>query len=127
MASPRMNPSGTVDITTHQQLDGRLRCYGYGQDDRAINPGDLMIVGSNWLRENHKLIEMEFALRLRGRDIAYFIEHALLAGSLYKDNEHWLSAPASQPGVDMRSMSAIRTADNAQAIKAFYERSSKSL
>jgi len=122
-----MQPSGTVEITTHQQLDGRLQCYGFGQDKRAINPGDLLIVGSNWLRENHKLIEMEFALKLRGRDMAYFMEHVKLAVSLYKDNQHWLSAPVGQPGTDMRSMSAIRTADNAQAIKAFYERSSKSL
>lgn len=118
-----MNPSGTVDITTHQTLDGKLVCLGFGQDERATNPGDLLIVGSNWMRENQRLIEVEFALKLRGRDMAYFLAHAQLASDLYADNKHWLSAPSSTPGIDMRSRSAIRTADNVSALTAFYDRS----
>ena len=126
MASPRMQPSGTVDMTTHQRIDGKLSCFGYGQDERAINPGDLMIIGSNWFKENQRLVETEFALRIRGRDMAYFLEHSQIAHDLYQDNKHWLSAPSSTPGIDMRSRSAIRTADNVSALTAFYDRSNKS-
>ena len=122
MASPRMQPSGTVDMTTHQRIDGKLSCFGYGQDERAINPGDLMIIGSNWFKENQRLVETEFALRIRGRDMAYFLEHSQIAHDLYQDNRHWLSAPSSTPGVDMRSMGAIRGGDNAAAVKAYYSR-----
>ena len=126
MASPRMQPTGTVDMTTHQRIDGKLSCFGYGQDERAINPGDLMIIGSNWFKENQRLVETEFALRIRGRDMAYFLAHAQLASDLYADNKHWLSAPSSTPGIDMRSRSAIRTADNVSALTAFYDRSNNS-
>ena len=112
-------------MNTHQRIDGKLSCFGYGQDDRAINPGDLVIVGKNWLQENYKLIETQFALKLRGRDMVYFLHHAQLAHNLYQENAHWLSASSSAPGVDMRSRSDIRKSDNVRAVKAYYQRSSK--
>lgn len=101
-------------------MDGKLTCYGYGEDERAINPGDLLIVGKQWMRENSKLIETEFCLSLRGRDISYFVEHAMHAKGLWDDNKNWLSAPSSQPGVDMRPMSEIRSSSNLAAVKSFY-------
>jgi len=125
MVSPRMQPSGTVDMVTRQRIDGKLTCYGFGQDDRAINEGDLVIVGTNWMRENQRLLETEFALRIRGRDMAYFLEHAKLAADLYADNRDWLSAASNTPNLDMRSKSAIRTASNISAIEAYYTLSNK--
>ena len=120
MAAPRMQPHGTVDMTSHHKMDGKLSCAGYGEDDRAINPGDLLIVGTNWLKQNSRLIETEFALRIRGRDMEYFLDHALLARQLWKANEHWLSAPASKPGVDMRPIGVIRSENNQAAIASYY-------
>ena len=125
MASPRMQPSGTVNMTTHQRMDGKLTCYGFGQDERAINEGDLVIVGTNWFQENQSMIETEFALRIRGRDMAYFLAHAQLAADLYADNKDWLSVASSTPGLDMRSRSDIRKSDNVRAVKAYHQRSSK--
>jgi len=122
MAAPRMQPHGTIDMTSHHKMDGRLTCFGFGEDDRAVNPGDLLIVGTNWLKENSKLIETEFCLRVRGRDMAYFVQHALVAASLWKDNQHWLNAPASSPGLDTRPMTAIRSASQQDAIRGFYQR-----
>jgi hypothetical protein len=92
-------------------MDGKIKVLGYGEDDRAVNPGDLLLIGSNWMRENSKLIETEFVLKLRGRDIDYFIQAAVNAKMLYEDNKHWLQAPMSQPDIDTRSMSSIRAAD----------------
>jgi len=111
MPAPRMTPSGTMDVTSHATMDGKIKVLGYGEDDRAVNPGDLLLIGSNWMRENGKLIETEFVLKLRGRDIEYFVQAAMNAKSLYEDNKHWLQAPMNQPGVDMRSHSAIRSDD----------------
>lgn len=112
---------------SHNKMEGRLTCYGFGEDDRAINPGDLLIVGKQWLRENSKLVETEFVLSLRGRDMCYFVEHAKHALNLWSDNKHWLNAPMSTPGLDTRPMSQQRSDSQAAAIKSFYERSSKSL
>ena len=114
-----MTPSGTMDVTSHATMDGKIRVLGYGEDDRAINPGDLLLIGTNWMRENHKLIETEFCLKLRGRDIQFFIEAAQNAQMLYDDNKHWLQASMSQPGTDTRPMSAIRRADNNDTLKRF--------
>ena len=114
-----MTPSGTMDVTSHATMDGKIKVLGFGEDDRAINPGDLLLIGSNWMRENGKLIETEFVLKLRGRDIEYFVQAAQTARLLYEDNKHWLTASMSQPGVDSRPMSSIRRADNNSTLKRF--------
>jgi len=108
-----------MDVTSHATMDGRIKVLGFGEDDRAVNPGDLLLVGSNWMRENGKLIETEFVLKLRGRDIEYFVQAALNAKSLYDDNKHWLQAPMNEPGVDTRSHSAIRAADQQATLHKF--------
>jgi hypothetical protein len=120
MTQPKMHPSGTVTVTSSAVTNGRLTCYGYGQDDRVINPGDLLIVGSNFHRENMKEIETEIAIRLRGRDLSYFFDHVVDALRLWQENKAWLQAPASQPNLDMRSTSAKRVQDQLSAIQTFY-------
>jgi len=120
MTKTRMNPSGTVTVKTSAVTNGKLTCYGYGQDDRVISPGDLLIVGTNFMRENMKTVETEIAIRLRGRDLSYFFDHVVDALRLWNDNKEWLQAPASQPGIDMRSTSAKRTSDQLDAIRAYY-------
>lgn len=119
MAAPRMTPTGTIDVTSHATMDGKIKVLGFGEDDRAINPGDLCLIGSNWMRENGKLIETEFVLKLRGRDIDYFVQAAVNAKMLYEDNKHWLTASMSQPGVDTRSNSAIRADDQQQTLHRY--------
>ena len=123
MSAPRMQPSGRIDVTSHNKMEGRLSCYGFGEDDRAINPGDLLIVGMQWLRENSKLVETEFVLSLRGRDMAYFVEHAKHALELWADNKHWLSASVNQPELDTRPITQQRSESQQSAIKSFYGRS----
>jgi len=120
MTAARMHPSGTVTVTTSAVTNGRLTCYGYGQDDRVINPGDMLILGSNFMRDGSKVIETEIAIRLRGRDINYFFDHVVDALRLWQENKDWLQAPASQPGLDMRSTSEKRSSDQINAIQAFY-------
>jgi hypothetical protein len=102
-------------------MDGRLACFGYGEDERAVNPGDLLIVGTNWLRENSKLVETEFCLKLRGRDMEYFLNHAIEAKHLWDDNKEWLNAPSSTPGLDTRATTTKR-ADDARSVVAAFQR-----
>ena len=119
MPAPRMTPTGTMDVTSHATMDGKIKVLGYGEHEAAVNPGDLCLIGSNWMRENGKLIETEFILKLRGRDIEYFVQAAQNAKMLYNDNKHWLSASMSQPGIDSRPMSGIRAADQAETLHRF--------
>jgi hypothetical protein len=125
MTTARMHPSGTVTVTSSAVTNGRLTCYGYGQDDRVINPGDLLILGSNFYQENMKRIETEIAIRLRGRDLNYFFDHVVDALRLWQENKDWLQAPANQPGLDMRSTSAKRSSDQLDVIKSFYAREAR--
>ena len=126
MSAPRMQPSGMVNVTSHAMMEGKLECFGYGQRPDIPNPGDLMIVTTNYIRENAKIQEIEFTLRIRGRDMALFVQAAGDALVLWKDNEHWLSASSSRlpnsPPLDMRSKSEARGADQMTALSAFLKR-----
>jgi len=119
MSAPRMHPSGMIEVVSNARLEGKLSIYGYGQDDRIPNPGDLLIVTTNWIKENARNQEIEFSLRIRGRDMALFVEAAKEALLLWNDNKHWLQAPMSNPG-DTRPLSTIRRADNNDAVRRFY-------
>ena len=103
-------------------MDGRLELFGYGSRDDIPNPGDLLIVTTNFIRDNFKIQEVEFKLRIRGKDMAVFVEAARGALMLWDDNKHWLQASASQPGVDTRSISTQRSESQAEAVKLFYAR-----
>ena len=120
MTAPRMHPSGIVEVVSHAQMEGKVSIYGYGQDDRCHSPGDLLIVTTNWIRENARVQEVEFSLKIRGRQIYLFVEAAKEALLLWDDNKHWLTESMNKPGVDTRPMTSIRQADNNDAIKRFY-------
>jgi hypothetical protein len=90
MSAPRMHPSGIVEVVSHAQMEGKVSIYGYGQDDRCHSPGDLLIVTTNWIRENARVQEVEFSLKIRGRQIHLFVEAAKEALLLWDDNKHWL-------------------------------------
>jgi hypothetical protein len=122
MSAPRMHPSGIVEVVSHAQMEGKISIYGYGQDDRCHSPGDLLIVTTNWIRENARVQEVEFSLKIRGRQIYLFVEAAKEALLLWDDNKHWLTESMNKPGVDTRPMTSIRQADNNDAIKRFYDR-----
>jgi hypothetical protein len=122
MSAPRMHPSGMIEVVSNARLEGKLEIFSFGQRDDIPNPGDLMIVTTNWIKENLKVQEIEFKLRIRGRDMALFEQAAHEALLLWNDNKHWLQASMSQLGVDSRPMTKIRSADQAAAINSLYGR-----
>jgi hypothetical protein len=117
-----MHPSGIVEVVSHAQMEGKISIYGFGQDDRCHSPGDLLIVTTNWIRENARVQEVEFSLKIRGRQMHLFVEAAKEALLLWDDNKHWLDVPMNRPGIDTRPMTTIRSTDQAAAIKGFYDR-----
>ena len=119
MSAPRMQPTGMVNVTSTAQMQGKLQVFGYGQDSRAISPGDLVIVTTDYLTENLHKQSIEFALRLRGRDMHLFESAAITAQALWIENEHWLTAGVNDPNLDQRGKSEIRLADQMETLNAF--------
>ena len=122
MASPKMQPSGMIHVTSTAQLQGKLELFGYGAHEGAINPGDLLIVCTDYVGENFHKQEVEFKLRLRGRDMHLFLEASRIANNLWNENKHWLNAPVNTPNLDQRGKSEIRLGDNLDSINAFYRK-----
>ena len=120
MSAPKMQPSGMVNVVSTAQLQGKLELFGFGQDPRAINPGDLLIICSDYVGENLHKQKVEFTLRLRGRDMYLFEAAAHTAQLLWIDNEHWLNASLNKPGLDQRGISEMRLAENLRAVNSFY-------
>jgi len=119
MSAPRMQPSGMVNVVSTAQLQGKLEVFGYGQDSRAISPGDLLIVTTDYVMENAHKQKIEFTLRLRGRDMHLFETAAHTAQLLWKENEHWLNASLNTPNLDQRGISEIRLSDQIATLNAF--------
>jgi hypothetical protein len=115
-----MQPSGMVNVTSTAQLQGKLELFGFGQDNRAINPGDLLIVTSDYVGEGFHKQKVEFTLRLRGRDMHLFVDASKIAQALWVENQHWLNASIDTPNLDQRGRSEIRMADTLANIAAFY-------
>jgi hypothetical protein len=106
-----------VNVTSTAQIQGKLELFGYGFDDRVINPGDLIIVSSDYVGENFHRQKVEFTLRLRGRDMQLFVDAATTARNLWDENKHWLNAGVNTPNLDMRGMSEIRLADQLKMVQ----------
>jgi hypothetical protein len=120
MPAPRMQPTGMINVVSTAQMQGKLELFGYGQDQRAINPGDLLIVTTDFVGENAHKQKIELVLRLRGRDMHLFVDAASTAQGLWVENQHWLNASINTPNLDQRGISEIRLSDNLSNINAFY-------
>ena len=119
MTAPKMHPTGMVNVTSTAQMQGKLQVFGYGFDDRAISPGDLVIVTTDYVMENMHKQSIEFVLRLRGRDMHLFEKESHNARLLWDENQHWLNASINDKNVDTRGLSEIRLSDQMEALNAF--------
>jgi len=122
MSAPRMQPSGMVNLVSTAQMQGRLEVFGFGQDERAISPGDLIIVTTDYVMENAHKQKLEFALRLRGRDMYLFEEASHTARLLWDENKHWLNASVNTPNLDQRGKSEIRLSDQIETLNAYLKK-----
>ena len=120
MTAPKMQPSGIVNVTSTAQLQGKLELFGYGAHEGVINPGDLLILCTDYVGEGFHRQKVEFKLRLRGRDMHLFVEAAKLANNLWDENKHWLNASINTPNIDQRSKSEIRLGESLDLINKFY-------
>ena len=120
MTAPKMQPSGMINVTSTAQLQGKLELFGYGAHDGVINPGDLLILCTDYVGEGFHRQKVEFKLRLKGRDMYLFVEAANLANNLWAENEHWLNASVNTPNLDQRGKSEIRLGETLDLINKIY-------
>ena len=121
MSAPKMHPNGFVSVTSTAKMQGRLEVFGFGFHDDAVNPGDLVIVTTDYLMENAHRQKIEFSLKLRGRDMHLFEAASRTARLLWDDNKHWLNASPGTPNLDMRGRSEIRLGDQLEALNRFLD------
>lgn len=119
MSAPRMQPTGMIEVTTTSRLDGRISVFGYGQDERIPNAGDLLLVCKNDLQENFKNQAIEIALRVRGRDMALLHEATTNALLLWEANKEWLQKPMSRPDTLSPAQTIIRSAESQRSLAAY--------
>ena len=120
MTAPKMQPSGMINVTSTAQLQGKLELFGYGAHEGVINPGDLLILCTDYVGEGFHRQKVEFKLRLRGRDMHLFVEAAKLANNLWDENKHWLNSSINTPNLDQRGKSEIRLGESLDLINKFY-------
>jgi hypothetical protein len=121
MPAPKMQPNGFVSVTSTAKMQGRLEVFGFGFHDDAVNPGDLVIITTDYLMENAHRQKIEFSLKLRGRDMHLFEDASHTARLLWDENQHWLNAPMGTPNLDMRGRSEIRLGDQIETINKFFQ------
>jgi len=100
MAAPRRPILGMVNVTSTSQLQGNISVFGYGQHEKAISPGDLVIIMHDYVGQGLHRQKIELSLKLRGRDMHLFVDEATHALGLWEENREWLEAPMSKPATD---------------------------
>jgi hypothetical protein len=91
------NPSGHIRATSETNFKGRIRALIFGQDNRVINPGDMILemersdpgdrLGNNSER---------FEIYIAGRDMAGLLDQVTRAHDLFNQNAEWLLQPSSR-------------------------------
>lgn len=116
-----MNPTGRITVMTETKAITRFRLYGYGEDARVPNEGDLLLISESYLSEAGKVEKVELELLLRGKDLWMFSEKLQAAAKLYEENKDYLRQPATREVTPIRSdwitslLDSIRSSDGSDA------------
>ena len=90
------NPTARTKVTSHSKQVSRLKLYGYGEDDRVPNEGDLLIVSETFLRESGHQQDIEFEILLRGNDMFMMKAKVDAAVAMFEANKDYLRQPATR-------------------------------
>ena len=91
-----MNSSGRIRATTEVNFKSVMTAFVFGEDDRVINPGDMLLVMSESAPGDREQGNCrKFEIMINGRQMAGLLGQITRASNLYKDNEEWLSSPVT--------------------------------
>ena len=112
------NSAGRIRAMTEVNFKSRMETFVFGEDDRVVNPGDLLIVMSeaapgDRLGRNLR----QFEIVVNGNQMSGLLEAVTRAKDLYDLNHGWLKSPASKPGVSRIAVDEHRLALHLKDIK----------
>ena len=107
------NPSARVSMSTKSDSTVRLHLYNYGEDERVINQGDLLIVSETLTHENGVVNAIEFELTIKGKDLSSLAAYVTRAQQLWDENSEYLSRPVTTIAPD-------RASENLAAVEKYY-------
>ena len=89
-----MNSSGRIRATTEVNFKSVMTAFVFGEDDRVINPGDMLLVMSESAPGDRDQSNCrKFEITINGRQMAGLLGQITRASNLYKENQEWLSTP----------------------------------
>jgi hypothetical protein len=112
-----MNSSGRIRATTEVNFKSSMRALVFGEDERVINPGDLLIEMSSTepgdrLGKNIR----KFEIYIQGNQMGGLLDQVTRAADLFEVNEQWLRSPASKPATPLTAEVLIAQDANRLAI-----------
>jgi len=97
-----MNSSGRIRATTEVNFKSSMVAYVYGEDDRVVNPGDLLLVMSQSEPGDRNQSNIrKFEISVNGNQMASLLAQVKRAADLFELNEEWLRNPASKPATPL--------------------------
>jgi len=90
------NPTARTSVTSKSKQVSRLKLYGFGEDPRVPNEGDLLIVSETFLRESGNQQDIEFEILLRGSDMFLMKAKVDAAIEMFNANSDYLRQPATR-------------------------------
>jgi len=112
------NSAGRIRAMTEVNFKSRMETFVFGQDDRVINPGDLLIVMSESApgdRLGNNL--RQFEIMVNGDQMSGLLAAVTRAKDLYDLNHGWLKSPASTPPVNRIAVDEHRLAMHLKDVK----------
>jgi hypothetical protein len=112
------NSAGRIRAMTEVNFKSRMETFVFGEDDRVVNPGDLLIVMSESApgdRLGNNL--RQFEIVVNGDQMSGLLEAVTRAKDLYDLNYGWLKSPASKPGVSRIAVDEHRLSVHLKDVK----------
>lgn len=93
-----MNSSGRIRATTEVNFKSSMVAFVFGEDDRVVNPGDLLLVMSQSEPGDRTQGNIrKFEININGNQMAGLLDQVKRAANLFKLNKDWLLEPATKP------------------------------
>ena len=93
-----MHSSGRIRATTEVNFKSSMVAYVFGEDDRVVNPGDLLLVMSQSEPGDRNQANIrKFEIQINGNQMSGLLSQVKRAADLFKLNEEWLRTPATTP------------------------------
>ena len=112
-----MNPSGRIRATTEVNFKSSMVAYVFGEDDRVVNPGDLLLVMSQSEPGDRNQGNIrKFEISVNGNQMGALLAQVIRAHDLFDLNEEWLQKAVTTPAKELTAEVLIEQDANRLAV-----------